>query len=475
MMEFLSPLAFAGALALGVPLVIHLLSSREAVVVKVGSIKFLEKSDAVTSRRPKLTELLLLCLRLALLLVLTLLIAEPILNRLEKSSGVVGWALISADVKNRVVDKWFYQTLDSLKAAGYEVRLLANGFPETNLDDTTHIETTNVWSLLKEADAQLPKNASLWLFTSGRLVQLSGERPTLRHHVVWKTAPIDEEKKWIQSARIVGQDSVLVTSGESNRRYVRWMTSFQSEAEARAQGFPLLAQEPPKRTLIFYDNNRKTDARYVEQGLRAVASVLRKKLDIVSQSSKELPQSASLIFWLSDKDVPKSLVKSGQDGASIIFDAKGDGEATNGFFKTQTGDVVAFSKCVLLKSRGTPVWRDEFGRSMLEGETRDSATQYFFYSRFAPSWSEFVSTPAFPEWLSSIIQPAITVDLQNDLRHASDFQRLPKRDSLGANNSDETVSPQPNNSEAMSLQLPLWIFATILFIIERIMSQRQFL
>jgi len=81
LMGFLAPAFLFGALAVGVPLYLHLLRRNTSIPLPFSSLMFFEKQAPNAVRRRRLRHWLLLALRLAVLLFLALAFAEPYLTR----------------------------------------------------------------------------------------------------------------------------------------------------------------------------------------------------------------------------------------------------------------------------------------------------------------------------------------------------------------------------------------------------------
>src|ERR1043166_2120703 len=77
-MSFLSPLMLFGAIAASIPVAIHLFFRSRYRTVPWAAMKFLLTAVEQTSRRLRFQELLLLCLRMLLLVMLALAFARPI-------------------------------------------------------------------------------------------------------------------------------------------------------------------------------------------------------------------------------------------------------------------------------------------------------------------------------------------------------------------------------------------------------------
>ena len=79
-MWFLSPIMLGGLAALLAPIVLHLWQRRRVVQMPFGSLRFLKKVAARTSRLSRLENLLLLLLRCLIFALLLLAAAKPVLN-----------------------------------------------------------------------------------------------------------------------------------------------------------------------------------------------------------------------------------------------------------------------------------------------------------------------------------------------------------------------------------------------------------
>jgi hypothetical protein len=78
-LSFLSPLFLFGVAAAAIPIAIHLFHRRTEPVVEFSAMRFLRRAPVEQSRRRRLREMLLLALRVAALLLLTLAFARPYL------------------------------------------------------------------------------------------------------------------------------------------------------------------------------------------------------------------------------------------------------------------------------------------------------------------------------------------------------------------------------------------------------------
>jgi len=94
-MTFLNPILLLGLAVVALPIIIHILNRRRAVVVDWGAMKFLEESLASRNRRILIEEILLMALRCLLLALLVFALARP---RLQTGRLLAGKAKDPQDV-----------------------------------------------------------------------------------------------------------------------------------------------------------------------------------------------------------------------------------------------------------------------------------------------------------------------------------------------------------------------------------------
>ena len=158
-MSLLAPLALWGLLALGVPVILHLRRRRVGRTIEVGSVKHLGSLPTAERRGVRLREPWLLLLRLAILGMLVLLLARPMLDRPRVPAGTFA-----------LVDSATPQALrDSLATTA---ALLVE-----RIDDP--------WRRVQELDDSLPADVPLIVVASSSSDLYSGPRPTVSRVVTW--------------------------------------------------------------------------------------------------------------------------------------------------------------------------------------------------------------------------------------------------------------------------------------------------
>jgi hypothetical protein len=275
MPTFAEPLWLLGLAAIAVPIAIHLRGKRVGRVVRVGSVRWLAGVPAAWAPARRVRRIPLLLLRCAVLVALSLALARPYL----RASGGDAWVLVAPEVASRV-------SLDSLRRLG-TVRLLATGFPSIDRvpPDSTP-QPTDVWSLLREADAAAPAGVRLVVVAPGTIAYLRGVRPELSHAVEYVAVPGDSERP----------------------------------ADRRTGG----------PVTIYFERGREDDARYLSLAFRA-ASMARGVTEAVSvlPATDSLPDVATpWVAWLSGSGAPDALQRWLAQGTSILTD--GDTSTSSG-------------------------------------------------------------------------------------------------------------------------------------------------
>lgn len=93
-MHWLNPVAWLGALLVALPIAIHLFSRQPAKTVAFPSLRFLDVTRVLPTRRTSLTDLLLLALRVLALLVAAAALAQPLWPRTRSANGAIARAVI---------------------------------------------------------------------------------------------------------------------------------------------------------------------------------------------------------------------------------------------------------------------------------------------------------------------------------------------------------------------------------------------
>ncbi len=473
MLQLLHPAALWTLAALALPLAIHLRRPPPRTV-RLGSLRFLENVPRRPWRNPRWREWLLLCVRLALLAALALLLAEP--RWVETPpAGPRRWALLdpTAALTGDALARW-----RAARANGFEPRRLAPGFPavsdEPSAGSVEH-GTPDLWSLLREADAELPAGSVLAVFSPGRLAVLQGTRPALGHcKVEWVSTPEEEN----------GQPHVWVASGWKERVVA-------GRSDARSTVFAVGALSAPVVFPTHEDEHWRTEPGDDKPGATRFLHDDHPRPHAADPWAVELPPSAVSVlilhdaghaaatqwtFWLSTRPVPEGLAAR---APRIVRYAGGDPVAADDRIVAPPDDAVGGTR---LRKRanprdqraaGTVWWSDGQGNPLLSYSHPASGELWDMYTRFDPEWTDLPRTTALPAWVRARLFPETVAlsatDPLHDRRLSDPSQGRPSETGVAA-----TIPIlAPANQPFRDLRWPLWIVAATLFLLERILSLRR--
>ena len=173
----LAPLGLAALIALGVPILIHLVRRIELRTTEFAALRWISERIR-PQRRIRFERPGLLLLRLVLLALVALLLARPVMN--EAALAQRAWVVVApgADVAAARAE---------IPSATSDWRWLAPGFPPIETSLTSSV--VPVASLLREIDAELPRETAVTVIVPTQLAGLDGERPILSRSVDWRVVP----------------------------------------------------------------------------------------------------------------------------------------------------------------------------------------------------------------------------------------------------------------------------------------------
>ena len=512
MLQLLSPAGLWALASLALPLAIHLWRPPPQTV-RLGSLRFLDNLPHRRLRNLRWRERALLAVRLALLTALALLLAGPHWRQ-RAPAGPQRWALLDPAA---AVSGDSAARLRRLHDDGYSVHQLAPGFPPPDAAPAS-APPSDLWSLLREADAALPTGSTLAFFTPGRLAALQGTRPALRHcRVEWITtfdSAGTAAQSWIESLQISASSgtpskgrALVGTSDAASTRFADVLVppaqgasagptvELSSDATRARISLPatgpwVRADRAPStlRLVILHDPDRAEDARSVEAAARAVAAVTGQALAINVLSAGNDPARghppADWLFWLSARPVPASLA----DGtANLLSDAESpprDAPAsTEGWIIAPPGTpgAAALGEASVRLWRRVPatlplaadtaiLWTDSQGDPLLTLQRTSHGRRWQFDSRFHPDWTDLPRTIALPAFVEGLLfpPPAIPADSAHDLRLADPSQLSVSLSPAPAN----APVPASLRTNGVDLHWPLWLLAAGLFAADRLLSRR---
>ena len=191
-----SPLAMLGLLTLLIPLGIHLLSKARPRVVAFAHIAFIKVSTYPLLRQLRLTQLMLLGIRMLMLLVATLILAQ------------LYWQNVNLQVNSHILltEDWLNHTTDTEKQTlidqvrGSNLVLLSTQNRDINKTevaqwspDSWQTPALNIWNRVANYSTQLPADTLITVYTTNRLKQFIGSKTPIHKRVKWQIKAIPVE------------------------------------------------------------------------------------------------------------------------------------------------------------------------------------------------------------------------------------------------------------------------------------------
>jgi hypothetical protein len=275
---FSSPLWLAALATLGIPLALHLWSRRPRQVIRVGTLRHLDQLPPARARSARLSEPLLLLLRLGILASVVLALAGPRLRGTElgRASRLV---LVDPALLGDAA-------LDSLSRARAVVRLLLPGLPEVRLPavrDTSE-PPLSVWDGLRLADRLVSPDGAIEVYARPRLTTLGERRPAIRADVRWHSPAPVTSGRWLVELTALPGDSLQAIIGEgdgSGVRYRRLRVHNRSELPV-VTGLPAAALAVRRLAIPVTDSASR---RRVALALRAVSEELGQDVTLAADAA----------------------------------------------------------------------------------------------------------------------------------------------------------------------------------------------
>jgi hypothetical protein len=406
---FLQPIWLVAMAGVVVPVIVHLWNDRRGKVLKIGSIALLERSSRRLAWSRRISQWWLLVLRCLVVAAAALLLAGP--YRLRNAAGK-GWVLVDGGHGGP-----YRRRIDSLVKAGFEEHVLA--------------DSLDYWEGFKLADAEAPRGAVFYVFSTGLAGRWSGTRPVAEREVHWEVyAPDDSVVRWKQTAWRASKDSVRVLMGLSRGTGSTWTRA--------SGGGGQTADTAVLRYRIVADGAQKEDGKYIAAAMRTLRQEVWRPIE---------EGDGGWLFWLSDRPAPASGYKhvwSYARGKEIAVDTRMEGVR------------------VMKEIVGAPVggvWQDGYGRGVLMMEEEN----YTYYSRLEPDWGDLVWSGRFPVMLQELMVKSETAGLR-DRRMIDPAQVAP------VVRREERYRSDWLGPEREDMGPIIWGILAILFILERIIS-----
>ena len=191
-----TPLAILGLLSLLIPLGIHLLSKARPRTLAFAHIAFIKIKTSPKLRQLRLTQLVLLALRLIMFLLATLILAQVYWQ--NSNHQVNSHVLVTEDWLNHATEEekqaLTHQVNDSnlvlLSTKNRNINKMELAQWPTN---NQQIPTLNIWSKVADYLAEQSADSTISVYTTNSLKQFIGKQIPLPKHVKWHVKEISVE------------------------------------------------------------------------------------------------------------------------------------------------------------------------------------------------------------------------------------------------------------------------------------------
>ena len=501
MFQLLNPIWLFGMGGIIIPILIHLWNVKKGKTLKIGSVSLLGESSRQNARSLRLLDLLLLLLRCLLIIIVSILLAEPVWISSNSQARKGGWILIEKDNFSETYSR-FQKEIDSLDRAGYDLHLFEPGFKAEDLNklkdseiinDSTQVQLS-YWSLLRMLDQEIPAGKEAYIFTPNRLNRFKAERPEIVTKLRWKTyTPKDSSTKWIENAWFTN-DSIRAVIAQSEPKGIK-KSPVNIDPSNRKSGFTIdiqdgntslsfknasaLEQNPVRIDtstirITVYAGNFKKDAEYLNAAIRAIQKYTQRKIELSSVKSGLINGAQNIVFWLSEKMPAESQIRNLRAGTSLFIYEKGKAEEVNSLIvlpeHSLQKEAIELRKRIPLtqgSKNNYTVWEDGFGQPLLDLEITNKLKLYHFYSRFNPEWNGLVWNEDF----AKILVPLIIPELQNPVTDQYDRRSIAESWIIPARAEIKSGTAQKNTES--DLKHVFWISLILLFFGERLLSFRK--
>ena len=341
-MSFAQPSYLWALLGLLVPIAIHLWSKKEAKTIKIGSVQLLSESKSRQSSSIQLNEWWLLLLRMAIISLITLVMAKPQWQSKVNNSKLT-YIIEPEFAKN---EKFMARFTDL--QADQEIRLLQSGLPinDNEYANSDDFNSADYWSLASEMDAL--QTDSIIVFTNGYAKGLKGAKPETNHDINWI---VFDSTQTIEKPLLAYQTDKNITLFTANNSPVASKIATKNielgdvyqltsngdslqvlSSNLNSTKIPLI-QQPALEVSLIYADSLSADKRYITAALAVLSTYLNRDIKVESSLDNEVLKNkeSDLTIWLSTKPALVSAQKKlvfKNDSISNALIIKGENENT---------------------------------------------------------------------------------------------------------------------------------------------------
>lgn len=477
----LSPLWVLGTLAVAIPIGIHFFSKSKAPLISFAQYALIPVRQSTVPNALRLSQWLLLLLRILILLLLSLLLAQCIKQTADDSE--THYFLVSQDWLQSAQDNDKRTLLDAFNQAQSDTSsrlILLSQRQNEALDDKilltagllNKLVSANGNGTKKDTEAKAP--LSIWqkvadfmflhpsitpnnvhVFTTDRLSQFNGDKPAMHDTVNWHIVQIKNSENTLLKSRVLVlssaknhiQSRYLIAAFDAlsteKSRYIAVDTSLTTSAIKAAQLKPY--------AWVFYLGDRAPSAdlakameQYVQAGGQLFVTATEQ---LVGGGRYPLPRSEGDNVFINKIGQPAFLASKMKNIKTKIL--------------WQTADKQPFL------TRAETRQKDTLNN---EGKAGQILT---FHSRLEPSWTNWVTQPDFPYTLDNVLNQAlyqqqyITQATVSKAQIASSYMLSMPSQRLTGQQLASQLNPQRDQ------QIHYWLLSFLIcaFCLERVLSE----
>ncbi|MCC9167348.1 BatA domain-containing protein [Pontibacter harenae] len=502
-MNLLSPYWLFAALAVLVPIAIHLWNKRQGKTVKVGSLRWLQPAASKQWSSIKLNNVWLLLLRCLIFIVLAVALAQPVWEEHPQEpqgqkAVYMGEELLYSSALEKIKP-----TIESLLQRGYSLHRYNSNFeqiPQENwqhisnrTSDSTVTDSTNYWNLLAAlAQRHQQEEDSLWLFTSDQQRYFRGTKPaSIPTNIHWIPVATEAASAWVQTATQLSSDSLLLIIGQSNRESTtfsqqRIASSAQSinlpnnqklQLRRRQDSLQIIhpgqsinqvpIQQKPLQVAILYEEAQEAELPYLQAAISAISNYTGLPININTAVAQQPDTAVQWVFWLRNEAVPTQLLQQvAQQGLQLWVQSANRPSAIKTSLTTTADTPVPIHQLSATTARqSNMLWATTNGEELLSVQPIGRGNVYRFRSGFSPAWSGLGQSAQLPELLFPLLFPQPN-------KTAYDMRALDERQLKPATHAVATTVSTPD--AAKQHLLPWYVLAAfVLFLMERIIASRR--
>lgn len=421
-----TPAGLWALLALAIPILIHLFNRSRGRLVRIGHIDLIKQARRITVTEIKLSQWLLLLLRLGIFLLAALILAglaRPGLQSSTEATVYVSPAWVRTAEPPQI---------DGLLSQHSRILMLQPefaAFDKALADEIRQIplETSgiqNIWPLLAERLSLEHHGGSVDIYATDFLQQFGTTRPALPGPVNWN---------------ITHPPSLLQPT------------------------------EPPVSVTVAHNGERKQEVALFSAALTSLKAhrIPALSWEVTPATQMTPPQlNSDWLIYLSDKDMPAEQLALINTPTTLLMDASAEPEASVPqyvslpFYPYSDFRMAAITPA---HDSAQPVIVSTDGSAIIQEQHVGPARILRFNGRFDPQWSSITLLPEFPELLLHLMQ-----NKQSKIRAFSDA-RITLAQLQAENSGQGPDIPLPRRS----LQSLLAVILSLLWITERWLSERK--